>query len=304
MMNIIFMGTPDFSVVSLKSLIAKYNVEMVITQPDKKKGRGKKLSMSPVKEIALENNIEVFQPIKIRQDNELIEKMKNSNPDFIVVVAFGQILSKEILDIPKFGCINLHASLLPDYRGAAPINWAVINGEKVTGNTTMFMAEGLDTGDMLLKDEVIIDEEMNFGDLYDILKTKGADLLVKTLDGLYKNNIVPVAQNKDDVFYAKMINKDLCYIDWDKSAKDIKNLVRGLNPAPAARTRYKDDTIKIFKIEILEKQSKGKSGEIIKLDKDGIYVNSKDNIILIKEIQIPGKKRMETSEYLRGHSLD
>ncbi|MDV3428639.1 MAG: methionyl-tRNA formyltransferase, partial [Bacillota bacterium] len=231
-MNIVFMGTPDFAVPSLEKLIDNFSVLAVITQPDKKKGRGNKVLYSAVKETAVKHDIPVYQPEKIRKDIDLINKIRELKPDFIVVVAFGQLLSKEILDIPKLGSINLHASLLPCYRGAAPINWAIIKGEKKSGNTTMMMDVGLDTGDMLLKDEVSIDENLTFGELYDILKERGADLLVKTLTSYSKGEIKRIPQNKSDLFYAKMIDKEFCFIDWNNKAEDISNFVRGLCPVP------------------------------------------------------------------------
>jgi len=254
-MNIVFMGTPIFAVPSLEKMIEKFNVTAVITQPDKKKGRGNKVLFTPVKEIALKHNIPVYQPEKIRKDLDLINKLKELKPDFIVVVAFGQILSQEILDIPKYGSINLHASLLPDYKGAAPINWAIIKGEKKSGSTTMMMDAGLDTGDMLLKDEVNIGEDLTFGELHDLLKERGADLLADTLIRYTKGEIKRIPQNKKDVFYAKMIDKEFCYINWNSCAKDILNFVRGLSPNPCAKTHYKDKLMKIFKIKITDENS-------------------------------------------------
>ncbi|MDZ5034040.1 methionyl-tRNA formyltransferase, partial [Clostridium perfringens] len=221
-MKIVFMGTPDFSVPSLKKIIETYGVESVFTQPDKPKGRGKKMAYSPVKEVALENNITVFQPVTLKEDKEALDYLKQLKPDFIIVVAFGQILTKEVLDIPKYGCINLHASLLPMYRGAAPLNWAIIQGEKKSGNTTMLMDVGLDTGDMLLKDEVEITDDMTTGDLHDILMNRGADLLINTIEGLVQGKITPEKQS-EETFYAKMLNKELGKINWNNSAKDIHN---------------------------------------------------------------------------------
>ena len=261
-MKIVFMGTPEFAVPSLKKIIETYGVESVFTQPDKPKGRGKKMAYSPVKEVALENNIKVFQPVKLKEDTEALEYLKELKPDFIIVVAFGQILTKEVLDIPKYGCINLHASLLPMYRGAAPLNWAVIKGEKKSGNTTMLMDVGLDTGDMLLKDEVEITDNMTAGELHDVLMDRGAALLINTIDGLYNGSIIPEKQS-EETFYAKMLNKELGRINWNNSAKDIHNLIRGLNPWPIAHTTYDDKSMKIYESEVLCENSNKEPGTII-----------------------------------------
>jgi methionyl-tRNA formyltransferase len=303
-MNIVFMGTPIFAVPSLEKMIDKFNVSAVITQPDKKKGRGNKVLFPPIKEIALKYNIPVYQPEKIRKDSDLINKLKELKPDFIVVVAFGQILSQEILDIPKYGSVNLHASLLPDYRGAAPINFAIINGEKKAGNTTMLMDAGLDTGDMLLKDEVAITSDLTYGELHDILKERGADLLADTLTGYAKGEIKRIPQNKKDVFYAKMIDKEFCYINWLSSAKDISNFVRGLSPIPCAKTHYQGKMMKIYKIRITDEDSKAAPGTITRYDKSGIYTATLDKNIIIEDIQMEGGKRLLVSEYLKGHNIN
>ena len=278
-MNIVFMGTPDFAVPSLKRLIEEYNVTAVLTQPDKPKGRGKKMAYSPVKEEALKHGIPVYQPIKLKDDIDLIEKLKELKPDFIIVVAFGQILTKEVLDIPKYGCINLHASLLPMYRGAAPLNWAIINGEKVSGNTTMLMDVGLDTGDMILKDEVEITNNMTTGELHDILMVRGADLLVKSIEGIVNENIV-LQKQADETFYAKMLDKDLANINWNKSSKEIHNLVRGLNPWPIAYTDYKGERMKIYETEALEEKTSKEPGTILDVSKNGIKVACKEVYLL------------------------
>ena len=216
-MKIVFMGTPDFAVPSLEALIEKYGVEAVFTQPDRPKGRGKKMAFSAIKEVAVKHDIKVFQPEKLKDDREAIEYLKEMKPDFIIVVAFGQILTKEVLDIPKYGCINLHASLLPMYRGAAPLNWVVINGEKKSGNTTMLMDVGLDTGDMLLKDEVEITENMTAGELHDILMVRGGNLLIETIEGLANGTIKGIKQ-EGETCYAKMLSKNTGKISWDKRA--------------------------------------------------------------------------------------
>lgn len=302
-MKIVFMGTPDFAVPSLKALIEKYGVECVFTQPDKRQGRGKKIAYSPVKEEALKHDIEVIQPIKLKDEKEMIKSLKDLEPDFIIVVAFGQILTKEVLDIPKYGCINLHGSILPMYRGAAPINWAIINGEKVSGNTTMLMDVGLDTGDMLLKDEVEITDEMTAGELYEILKDRGSDLLIQTIEGLVNGSIKREKQT-DETFYAKMLNKDMAKIDWSKSAKDIKNLIRGLNPWPVAFTNYEDKVMKIYESEVKDTKCNVEPGTILKVSKEGILVSCGEGSLLIKRIQFPGKKALTVKEYLNGYKIE
>lgn len=302
-MKIVFMGTPDFAVPSLKELINKYGIEAVFTQPDRPKGRGKKLAFSPVKEEALKHDIKVYQPEKLKDEKEMIEMLKEMNPDFIIVVAFGQILTKEVLDIPKYGCINLHGSILPMYRGAAPINWAIMNGEKVSGNTTMLMDVGLDTGDMLLKDEVEITDHMTAGELYDILKERGGKLLVDTIEGLVNNTITPEKQS-DETFYAKMLNKEMAKIDWSKSAKDIHNMIRGLNPWPVAHTLYDGSTMKIFESEVINKNSNEENGKIISVSKKGIEVSTGEGILLIKKMQFPNSKPLTVEQYINGHEVN
>lgn len=301
-MKIVFMGTPDFSVPSLKKLIDTYDVTAVFTQPDKPKGRGKKMAFSPVKEVAIEANIPVYQPIKLKDDRECIETLKALEPDFIIVVAFGQILTQEVLDIPKYACINLHASLLPMYRGAAPLNWAIINGEKVSGNTTMLMELGLDTGDMLLKEEVEITEHMTCGELHDILMSSGANLLVETIEGLVNKTIVPEKQ-EGETFYAKMLSKETGRINWNNSAKDINNLIRGLNPWPIAHTTYEDETMKIYKSVVLDEQSDKEPGTIIEVNKEGIKVSCLEGILLIEKVQFPNGKPLTVEQYINGKSI-
>ncbi|BCZ48084.1 methionyl-tRNA formyltransferase [Clostridium gelidum] len=302
-MNIVFMGTPDFAVPSLKRLIEEYNVTAVLTQPDKPKGRGKKMAYSVVKEEALKHGIPIYQPIKIKEDIDLIEKLKSLKPDFIIVVAFGQILTKEILDIPKFGCINLHASLLPMYRGAAPLNWAIINGEKVSGNTTMLMDVGLDTGDMILKDEVEITNNMTTGELHDILMVRGAELLIKSIEGISNENIV-MQKQADETFYAKMLDKNLANINWNKSSMEIHNLVRGLNPWPIAYTEYKGERMKIYETEFLEEENSKEPGTIIDVSKNGIKVACRIGVLIIKKVQFPNGKPLTIEQYLNGHEIE
>ena len=301
-MKIVFMGTPDFAVPSLKKIIEVFGVEAVFTQPDKPKGRGKKIAYSPIKEVALEHDIKVLQPIKLKNDIEAINYLKELNPDFIIVVAFGQILNKEVLDIPKYGCINLHASLLPMYRGAAPLNWAIIKGEKKSGNTTILMYVGLDTGDMLLKDEVQITEDMTAGELHDILMERGADLLIKTIEGVYNGTIIPEKQT-DETFYAKMLNKDLALIDWNNKAEDIHNLIRGLNPWPIAYTNYENNYMKVFESKVLNETTAKEPGTIIGVSKEGIRVATSKGVLLIKKIQFPNGKPLTVEQYINGHEI-
>ncbi|MGN0144548.1 MAG: methionyl-tRNA formyltransferase [Clostridium sp.] len=302
-MNIVFMGTPEFAVPSLKKLIENHNVMAILTQPDKPKGRGKKMAYSAVKEEGLKHNIPIYQPVKLKEDRELIEKLKELKPDFMIVVAFGQILTKEVLDIPKYGCINLHASLLPMYRGAAPLNWAIINGEKISGNTTMLMDVGLDTGDMLLKDKVEITDDMTSGELHDILMERGSDLLLKTIEGVVNNTIVPEKQG-EETFYAKMLDKNLAHISWNKEAKEIHNLIRGLNPWPIAYTDYKDERMKIFESQVLSEKTSKIPGTILEVSKKGMKVACKDSVLLIKKVQFPNKKPLTIEQYINGHEIE
>lgn len=303
-MNLIFMGTPQFAVPTLKCLIDNYNVNAVFTQPDRPKGRGKKLCASPVKELAVKSGIAVYQPNRIKKEIEYIEIIKKMNPDFIIVVAFGQILPKEILEIPRYGCINLHASLLPKYRGAAPINWSIINGETVTGNTTMLMNEGLDTGDILLNNEMQISPDMTFQEVHDALMISGGKLMLDTIQGIVKGDIVSIKQDDTLSCYAPMISKETGNIDWKAGSISIKNLIRGLNPYPAAHTLYKDINMKIFDIEILDEKSEKSPGSIKGVSKHGIEVSTGDNNILIKKIQFPGGKPLNVEDYLRGNDIE
>jgi methionyl-tRNA formyltransferase len=302
-MNIIFMGTPAFAVPSLERLHeSRHKVVLVVTQPDKPSGRGKKLKKSEVKEKAEELGLEIFQPDKIKNE-ENIEVLKSYKPDAIVVVAYGQILSKDILNLPRLGCINVHASLLPKLRGAAPLNWALIKGEKKTGITTMLMNEGLDTGDMLLKAEVEIDENMNVGDLHDILMHKGADLLLETLEKLEKNELSPQKQDDSLSSYAPMINKEDRKINWKLPAKDIHNLIRGLSPWPTAYFTMDEDTVKVYKASYINDDSDYQPGYVIKANKDGIFVKAGEGAVILKEIQMPGKNKMPVEAFLRGNKF-
>lgn len=301
-MNVIFMGTPEFAVPTLRMLHENHEVKLVVTQPDKPFGRGKKLKSSEVKEAAEQLGLPVFQPDKIKKQ-ENIEVLKQYNPDVIVVVAYGQILSKEILDLPKYGCINVHASLLPKLRGAAPLNWAIINGETHTGVTTMKMDVGLDTGDMLLKAEVEIDEQMNVGNLHDILMHKGAELLIETLDKLEKSELVPEKQQNSLSNYAPMFNNENRKINWSLSAKNIHDLIRGLSPWPTAFFTMDDKTVKVYESTYINEKKIYEPGFVIKADNDGIYVATADGVVILKEIQMPGKNKMKIDAYLRGNKF-
>lgn len=311
-MKIVFMGTPDFSVPSLKKMIEKYNVSAIVTQPDKPSGRGNKLSISPIKEVGLSNQITIFQPEKIRTDSVIIDKLKELKPDFIIVVAYGQILTKEILDIPRLGCICLHASLLPMYRGSAPINWCLINGETKAGNTTILMDTGIDTGDMLMKSEVDVSESMTAGELYNLLKINGAELLEETINGIITGKICGIKQPNDGSSYVKMLNKQMAKIDWNDSSINIHNLIRGLsswpykniNSWPTAYTYYKDIPVKIFKSKSLEANIINPPGYIIDANDEGIKVATKNGILIIEILQFPGGKPLEVKEFLKGNKIE
>ncbi|ETA82044.1 methionyl-tRNA formyltransferase [Youngiibacter fragilis 232.1] len=302
-MDIIFMGTPDFSVPSLASLDDRYGVKLVVAQPDKEKGRGKKVLFPPVKEEALKRGIRVIQPVRLRTDTAAIEEMRAIEPDFIVVVAYGQILSEEVLSIPKYGCINLHASLLPKLRGAAPINWAIIEGHEKSGNTTMLMEKGLDTGPMLLKDEVVIGEKMTAGELHDLLSQRGADLLLRTVEGISKGTIKPEAQDHGSHTYAPMLKKETGLIDWTKDAVEIERLIRGLAPVPGAYSFIGDDQVKILEAKVIQ-DTFGKPGEITDVSKAGLVVSTGNGSLSIQKVQYPNKKPMAIRDFLNGNRID
>ncbi|MCI9081002.1 MAG: methionyl-tRNA formyltransferase [Lachnospiraceae bacterium] len=306
-MKVIFMGTPDFSVGTLEALIqAGHEITLVVTQPDKPKGRGKNLQFPPVKEAALAHGIEIYQPRRVREP-ECIEYLQNYQADIIVVVAFGQILPREILDMPKFGCVNVHASLLPKYRGAAPIQWAVINGERVTGVTTMRMDEGLDTGDMILKEEVALAPEETGGSLFDRLAQTGAELCVRTLTAIEEGTAAYTPQNHEAATHTSMIKKQLGEIDWNKSAQELECLIRGLNPWPSAYTYWKGKTLKIWKASVQEQSMQPvdfEPGRIVTVNKDGIMVQTGQGMLNLLEIQLEGKKRMKTDAFLRGYQIE
>lgn len=302
-MKVIFMGTPDFSVGTLEALVeAGHEVVLAVTQPDKPKGRGKEMQFTPVKECALEYNIPVYQPRRVREA-ECIEELRKYEADIMVVVAFGQILPKEILDMTPYGCVNVHASLLPKYRGSAPIQWAIIDGEEVTGVTTQQMNEGIDTGDILLKKEIVIDAKETGGSLFDKLEVAGAKLCVETLKGLEEKTIIPIPQGDSPTAYAKMLNKQLGNIDWSKSAIEIERLIRGLSPWPSAYTNWNDKIMKIWDAEVMSGASESNPGTIVRVEKDAFYVQTGDGLLKVRELQIPGKKRMDSGAFLRGYQV-
>ena len=314
-MKIIFMGSPDFSVGTLEALIeAGHEVVLAVTQPDKPKGRGKEMQFTPVKECALKYNIPVYQPRRVREA-QCMEELQKYNADIMVVVAFGQILPKEILEMAPYGCVNVHASLLPKYRGSAPIQWAIINGEEVTGVTTMQMDEGLDTGDMLLKTEIPIEEKETGGSLFDKLAAAGAKLCVETLEALQNKTVTPIPQGETTTAYAKMLDKQLGNIDWNKTAVEIERLIRGLTPWPSAYTNWNNKVMKIWDAEVsdmdmvkidaetLNMDVETKPGTIVKVDKDAFYVQTGDGLLKVLELQIPGKKRMDAGAFLRGYQV-
>ena len=305
-MNIVFMGTPDFAVPCLKALIDSDNkVTGVFTQPDKPKGRGYKLTPPPVKVLAEENNIPVFQPTSLKKGEDAenaLKTLKELSPDLIVVVAYGKILPKEVLDVPKLYCMNVHASLLPKYRGAGPIQWSVLNGEKETGVTTMLMAEGLDTGDMLIKKSTEIGENETASELHDRLSLIGAELLIETINAIKRGEVTPVEQNDDESSYSPMLTKDMCPIDFNKTAREIHNQIRGLSDWPSATAIMGEKRIKIYKSHIVE-NVKGTVGEIVDADKF-IVCCGDNNGIAVDEIQAEGGKRMKTADYLRGNKIE
>lgn len=303
-MKVIFMGTPDFSVGTLEALAeAGHEVVLAVTQPDKPKGRGGKMQYTPVKEAALARDIPVYQPKKIREP-ECIEELKKYNADIMVVIAFGQILPKEILQMTPYGCINVHASLLPKYRGAAPIQWAVIDGEKVSGVTTMQMNEGLDTGDMILKTEIPLDPKETGGSLHDKLAEAGAKLCVETLKCLEDKTAAWEPQGESTTAYAKMLDKNLGNINWNDPAVQIERLIRGLNPWPSAYTHWNDKVIKLWQADVVEGNTDQEAGTIVKVEKDSFYVQTGEGLLKIEELQLQGKKRMDAGTFLRGNHLE
>lgn len=321
MLNILFMGTPDFAEESLKSLIeANYNVIGVVTNPDKPKGRGMKMVYSPVKEYAIENNLKVYQPEKVKNNTEFINEIKNLNPDVICVVAYGKILPKEILDIPKYGCINVHASILPQYRGAAPIQWAVLNGDEETGVTTMYMDVGMDTGDIIEVEKTKIGKDETTGELWDRLSKMGGKLLVETLKKI-EQGVATRTKQGDDFTMAPMLNKEMAKINWEeRTAEEIHNLVRGLNPIMGAYTFLNGKKIKLWKVKVrdeeyllnlfpdledyLFKLEDVMPGTVLFVDdKNGLFIKANEGIIETEEIQGENAKRMPIGDFLRGNKI-
>ena len=301
-MKVVFMGTPDFAVETLKAIYeAGHEIILAVSQPDKPKGRSGKLVATPVKEFALEHDIPVFQPVKIR-DDESVEYLRKFEADVFVVAAFGQILPKVILDMPRLGCVNVHGSLLPKYRGAAPIQWAVINGEKITGNTTMLMGPGLDDGDMLLKSEIELAADETGGSLFDKLAIDGGKLAVKTIEALDRGEITPIPQDESQATHVGMIKKEMGLIDWNKSADEIERLIRGLNPWPSAFTFIDGKQLKLWKASVVEQS--GEAGTVIDVDKNGFIIACGVNSLHIDELQIEGKKRMPVGDFLRGYKIE
>ena len=312
-MRVIFMGTPDFAKESLEAIYnAKNEILAVVTNQDKPKGRGMKMIPTPVKEFALEKELKIFQPEKVKNNTDFINEIKKLNPDIICVVAYGKILPKEILEIPKLGCINVHASLLPKYRGAAPIQWAILNGDKTTGVTTMYMDEGMDTGDMILKKEVEIADNETTGELWDRLSKIGGELLVETLEQI-QSGTAPREKQGEDFTVAPMLNKEMAKIDWDnKSATEIKNLIRGLNPIMGAYSYLNGKKLKFWKVDIANSLNIIVDNDIdiikngtvlVSNEKDGLYIKAKDGIIRVLEIQGENAKRMNINDYLRGNKI-
>ena len=305
-MKAVFMGTPDFAVPTLQKMIDMgIEVTAVVTQPDKAKGRGKKVIYSPVKECALAHDLPVYQPVRIRKEPEFIQTLRDMQPDVIVVVAFGQILPKEILDIPRLGCVNVHASLLPKFRGAAPIQWSIIDGEEVTGVTTMLMDVGLDTGDMLLKAEVPMDPKETGGSLHDKLAAVGGELLEKTLIGLEAGTIVPEKQDDSQAGeYARMLDKELGHIDFNQPAVVIERLIRGLNPWPSAYTYIDGKTLKIWEAEVLDRNYGCEYGEVAEVTRNCLIIQTGVGALSVKSVQLQGKKRMDIAAFLNGYTIE
>lgn len=305
-MRAVFMGTPDFAVPTLQKMIDMgIEVTAVVTQPDKAKGRGKKVIYSPVKECALAHDLPVYQPVRIRKEPEFIQTLRDMQPDVIVVVAFGQILPKEILDIPRLGCVNVHASLLPKFRGAAPIQWSIIDGEEVTGVTTMLMDAGLDTGDMLLKTEIPMDPKETGGSLHDKLAAVGGELLEKTLIGLEAGTIVPEKQDDSQAGeYARMLDKELGHIDFNQPAVVIERLIRGLNPWPSAYTYIDGKTLKIWEAEVLDRNYGCEYGEVAEVTRNCLIIQTGIGALSVKSVQLQGKKRMDIAAFLNGYTIE
>ena len=303
-MKIVFMGTPDFAVETLNEIVnAGHEVALVVTQPDKPKGRGNKMQFPPVKERALELGLSVEQPVKVKEEG-FIQKLEEIAPDIIVVVAFGQLLTESILKLPKYGCVNVHASLLPRLRGAAPIQWSVIDGDKESGVTIQFMEKGLDTGDVIAKTVLTLDEKETGGSLYDKLMYAGAKLLVETLPKIEQGAVVREKQDDSKSTYAKMLDKKLGKLDFStQTAEEMERLIRGLNPWPSAYISLDVKTLKIWVADVIKEELPGEVGTIVKVVKDGFYIKTKEGCLNVKELQLEGKKRMDTKSFLLGYEV-
>lgn len=303
-MRIVFMGTPDFASASLKKLIdERFDIVGVFTQPDKPKGRGMELCASPVKELALENGLPVFQPVKMR-DGTALAQIKALEPDILVVVAYGRILPDDILAVPKYGAINVHGSLLPKYRGAAPIQWAVLNGDKITGVTTMYLASEMDTGDIIYTAETEIGEYETSGELFDRLKDMGAELLVKTLRDIDAGTAPRAPQDHSKASYVTMLDKSICPIDWNKTPREVLKHIYGLQPWPVATMELEGKTVRVFAAKYTDGKTEKVPGAVVSTDKGGLEIACADGeTLLITELQAPGKKRMGAEDYLRGHQI-
>lgn len=303
-MKVLFMGTPDFASGVLESIIkAGHEIVLAVTQEDKPKGRGKEIAFTPVKETAIAHGIEVYQPHRAKHP-DAVAKFKQYDADVFVVVAYGQILSKEILDIPRLGCINVHASLLPKYRGAAPIQWAVIDGEKYTGITTMKMDEGIDTGDIIETSVYEIKEDETGGSLFDNLMELGGELIVSTIEKLEAGTATFTKQDDSKSTHAKMLTKEMGNIDFSMEAQAIERLIRGLNPWPSAYTKLNGKTLKIWKAQVVNEDYEGKYGEVVNITKDSLYIKTGKGTLSILELQLEGKKRMYIEDFLRGNKLE
>ena len=300
-MRVVFMGTPDFSVPALERIATEHEVVAVVTQKDKPKGRGQSVGYTPVKESALKLNIPIYQPDKVKEES-FVEELRELNPDVIVVIAFGQILSNDILTLPKYGCINVHASLLPKYRGAAPIQWAVIDGEEKSGVCTMKMDEGLDTGDIIDVDEITLDPKETGGSLFDKLSKLGGELILKTLQNLEFGKATFIKQDDSKSTYAKKMTKELGHIDFTKDAESIERLIRGLNPWPSAFTYLDGKVMKIWDADVVD--AGGVPGTVISEDKDSVVIARGSKALKVNELQLEGKKRMKASDFLNGRSIE
>ena len=305
-MKVVYMGTPDFSVGALEAIInSGHEVTAVVTQPDKPKGRSKELQISPVKACALKYNLPVFQPVKIKEA-EAIAKLREFEADIFVVAAFGQILSKEILTMPKYGCINIHASLLPKYRGASPIQWAVLNGEEVSGVTIMQMDEGIDTGDILMQETVTLDAKETGESLFDKLAVCGADLIVKALDAIEAGEVTPIKQDEAASTHVGMLKKEFGRMDFSQDAVVLERKIRGLNSWPSAYTYFKGKTLKIWDADVADASgfAKAECGEVVDVTKDSFLVMTGNGLLAIKDVQLEGKKRMDVKSFLLGNTIE